>query len=375
MGKLIPDQAAADQKYMNMALQMARRGLGQVAPNPAVGCVLVKDDIVVGRGWTQKGGRPHAEVVALRQAGEAARDATAYVTLEPCSHHGKTPPCAEALIEAGIKRVVVALTDPDERVNGRGIQILEDAGIEVISDILEPEALDANLGFILNRTIDRPLVSLKMATTMDGKIATHTGDSQWITGTPARRYGHMLRANHDAIMVGIGTALADDPRLDCRIPGLESRSPVRIIADSRLRLPLTSELVKTAHSLPVWIITIDGNDEDRLEAYRELGVRVIEVTADEGGNPDMVEAFAKIAERGITRLLVEGGSHLQASLVKRDLADQIYWFRAPKLAGGDGISALQSLGLDQIGDATGMILKDRRQLGDDQLEIYNLRIE
>ncbi len=375
MGKLIPDQAAADQKYMNMALQMARRGLGQVAPNPAVGCVLVKDDIVVGRGWTQKGGRPHAEVVALRQAGEAAKDATAYVTLEPCSHHGKTPPCAEALIEAGIKRVVVALTDPDERVNGRGIQMLEEAGIEVISDILEPEALDANLGFILNRTIDRPLVSLKMATTMDGKIATHTGDSQWITGTPARRYGHMLRANHDAIMVGIGTALADDPRLDCRIPGLESRSPVRIIADSRLRLPLTSELVKTAHSLPVWIITIDGNDEDRLEAYRELGVRVIEVTADEGGNPDMVEAFAKIAERGITRLLVEGGSHLQASLIKRDLADQIYWFRAPKLVGGDGISALQSLGLDQIGDATGMILKDRRQLGDDQLEIYNLRIE
>ena len=375
MGMLIPDQARLDQKYMSMALQLARRGLGQVAPNPAVGCVLVKDDIVVGRGWTQKGGRPHAEVVALRQAGQAAHGATAYVTLEPCSHHGKTPPCAEALIDAGVARVAIALTDPDERVNGRGIQMLREAGIEVVTDILEPHALEANLGFVLNRTIDRPLISLKMATTLDGKIATHTGSSQWITGAAARRYGHMLRATHDAIMVGIGTALADDPRLDCRISGLENNSPIRIVADSRLRLPLTSELVKSAHKMPVWIVTLEGNDEDRLEAYRELGVRVIEVAPDEAGYPDMTEALAVIAEQGITRLLVEGGSHLQASLIKRDLADQIYWFRAPKLVGGDGISALQSLGLDEIADATRLTLKNRRQLGDDQLEIYNLRIE
>ncbi|MBE7636918.1 bifunctional diaminohydroxyphosphoribosylaminopyrimidine deaminase/5-amino-6-(5-phosphoribosylamino)uracil reductase RibD [Sneathiella sp. P13V-1] len=360
---------------MKMALQLARRGLGQVAPNPAVGCLIVKDNLVVGRGHTQVGGRPHAEVVALSEAGDHAKGATAYVTLEPCSHHGKTPPCAEALINAGVARVVVAMGDPDERVDGDGVEMLRDAGVEVTVGVLQKQALENNLGFVLNRTISRPKVMLKTATTLDGKIATHTGNSQWITGPDARRFGHMLRAKNDAIMVGIGTVLADDPRLDCRIPGLENRSPIRIVADTRLRLPLTSELVKTANEIPVWVLTLKGNAPERIDALEDLGVKVIELCAGESGYPDMSEALNVLSEAGITRLLVEGGSHLQASLVKEDLVDELYWFRASKLVGGDGISVLQSLGLDLIADAVSMKLADHRQLGDDRLEIYNFRTE
>ncbi len=369
------DRILTDQKFMSMALQLARRGLGQVAPNPAVGCLLVKDNLVVGRGHTQVGGRPHAEVVALAEAGDNAKGATAYVTLEPCSHHGKTPPCAQALINAGVSRVVIAMGDPDERVDGDGVDMLRDAGIEVTVGVLQKQALEGNLGFILNRTISRPKVTLKTATTLDGKIATHTGNSQWITGADARRYGHMLRAKNDAIMVGIGTVLADDPRLDCRIPGLENRSPIRIVADSRLRLPLTSELVKTAKDIPVWVLTLKGNTPERVAALEDLGIKVLELDAGESGYPDMKEALNVLAEMGTTRLLVEGGSHLQASLVKEDLVDELYWFRAAKLVGGDGISVLQSLGLDLIADAVSMKLADHRQLGDDRLEIYNFRTE
>jgi diaminohydroxyphosphoribosylaminopyrimidine deaminase / 5-amino-6-(5-phosphoribosylamino)uracil reductase len=368
------NQRSEDKKYMKIALRLAARGLGNVAPNPAVGCILVKENQIVGRGWTQPGGRPHAEVVALAQAGEAANGATAYVTLEPCSHHGKSPPCAESLIAAGIKRVVSAFQDPDDRVDGEGLKLLKKAGIEVTTDICEEEALDTNLGFILSKTISRPLVALKMATSLDGKIAAHTGDSQWITGSAARHYGHMLRANHDAIMVGIGTALADDPGLDCRIDGLADRSPLRIVADTRLRLPLTSQLVKTAHDKPLWIVTSPGNDSERVAAFEDLGVNVLEVDVDESGYPKMSEALGLFADRGITRLLVEGGSHLQASLVKEELVDRLYWFRAAKLIGGDGISALQSIGLDAVADAPVLNLLDRRSLGEDQLECYSLRI-
>ncbi len=206
-------RSEADIHFMTLALRVAKRGLGRVAPNPAVGCIIVNNGKIVGRGWTQDGGRPHAEAMAIEQARGFAHEGTAYVTLEPCSHHGKTPPCADALIKAGISRVVVALTDPDERVNGDGVQMLRDAGIEVSTGVCEAEALAANLGFILSKTISRPKVSLKMATTLDGKIASRTGNSQWITDTQARRYGHLLRARYDAIMVGVGTALADDPSL------------------------------------------------------------------------------------------------------------------------------------------------------------------
>ncbi|WP_256470212.1 bifunctional diaminohydroxyphosphoribosylaminopyrimidine deaminase/5-amino-6-(5-phosphoribosylamino)uracil reductase RibD [Sneathiella marina] len=362
-----------DLYHMKTALRLATRGLGRVAPNPAVGCVIVQGDHVVGRGWTQEGGRPHAETVALEQAGNQAQGATVYVTLEPCSHHGKTPPCAERLIAAGVARVVVALTDPDKRVNGAGIAKLKDAGITVTEDVLANEALYLNAGFVLTRQQNRPLVTVKMATSLDGKIATVTGDSKWITGRLSRRYSHMMRAENDAIMVGIGTALVDDPELTCRLPGLEDQSPVRIVADSRLRLPLTSKLVRSAQETPLWILTIPGNDRERLKAFAELGVTVIEVAATESGLPDMKTALAEFADRGMTRILAEGGSHLLATLIKDELADRLMWFRANKIIGGDGIPALQSIGLRELDAAPEIRLIEERRLGEDLLESYFLR--
>ncbi|WP_219821684.1 bifunctional diaminohydroxyphosphoribosylaminopyrimidine deaminase/5-amino-6-(5-phosphoribosylamino)uracil reductase RibD [Sneathiella aquimaris] len=362
-----------DQRFMRMALRLARRGLGRVAPNPAVGCLLVNQGRIVGRGWTQPGGRPHAETVALERAGPLAKGATAYVTLEPCSHHGKTPPCCDALIKAGISRVVSALQDPDERVNGRGLEILREAGVEVVEKICESEALDANIGFVESKTIDKPLVTLKMATSLDGKIATTTGSSQWITGPQARRYGHMLRAKNDAIMVGIGTVLADDPELSCRIPGLTEYSPIRIVADTRLRIPLTSQLFKTVRDIPLWIVTVAGNDPERIDAIRNLGADVIEVEATESGLPDLKHTLSILSDKGITRLLVEGGSHLQASLIKEELADRLMWFRAAKVIGGDGISVFQSIGLKNVSDAPILELEGTHRLGEDQLERYFLR--
>jgi len=358
---------------MRTALRLAERGLGHVAPNPAVGCILVRDGHVVGRGWTQPGGRPHAEAMALAQAGDRARGATAYVTFEPCSHHGETAPCAESLVEAGIARVVSAVEDPDTRVSGRGHAMLEEAGVEVSVGLLANEAVFLNAGFILTRKQHRPLVTLKMATSLDGRIATSTGDSKWITGRISRRFSHLLRAQNDAIMIGIGTALVDNPELTCRIPGLEDRSPVRIVADTRLRLPLTSKLVQTAEAVPLWLLTIPGNDPDRLQAFRDLGVTVIEVEADESGLPSMDFGLQAFAERGITRILAEGGSHLLATLIKDELADRLMWFRANKIIGGDGIPALQSIGLTHLDEAPEIRLIEERRLGEDLLENYFLR--
>ncbi|MBX6375722.1 MAG: bifunctional diaminohydroxyphosphoribosylaminopyrimidine deaminase/5-amino-6-(5-phosphoribosylamino)uracil reductase RibD, partial [Acetobacteraceae bacterium] len=244
---------------MRAALALARRGLGNAWPNPAVGCVLVRDGRVVGRGWTQPGGRPHAETEALRRAGpEGARGATAYVTLEPCSHHGRTPPCCDALIAAGVARVVVALQDPDSRVNGRGIARLRAAGIAVETGLCEAEARAINAGFIRRIHLGLPLVTLKLATTLDGRIATATGESRWITGPEARREAHALRARHDAVLVGSGTVLADDPDLTCRLPGMAKTPVLRVVADSRLRTPPAARLVATARQVPTWIVTRPG---------------------------------------------------------------------------------------------------------------------
>ncbi len=231
-----------DARHMRHALTLSERALGSVSPNPAVGCVIVRDGIVVGRGWTQRGGRPHAEVVALRQAGHAAKGATAYVTLEPCAHIGQTPPCANALIEAGVARVVATVEDPDPRVSGRGFAMLRAAEIAVETDVLRDEAAALNAGFFLRITKKRPLVSLKLAVSADGKIARAPGGDQWITGEEARAFGHLMRARNDAILAGIETVLADDPELTCRVPGLEDRSPLRVVLDSKLRLPMASKL-------------------------------------------------------------------------------------------------------------------------------------
>ncbi len=370
-----PDAALNDESYMRGALALARRGLGNVWPNPAVGCVIVKEGTIIARGWTQPGGRPHAETEALSRAGELARGATAYVTLEPCSHHGKTPPCAEALIKAGIKRVVVAVEDPDERVSGRGIKLLKEAGIEVTQNICRDEAIEINEGFFLKVLHQRPLFTVKMATTLDGRIAVHTGQSEWITEQPTRQQGHLLRASHDAIMVGIGTATEDNPQLTCRLPGLEDQSPVRIVVDRRMRLPLTSNLVTQAHKIPTWMITLGDQDHIRAEAYREAGVELItptHITESEGGIT-LNWVAQQLAERGITRVLVEGGSHLVAALMRRRLVDRLCWMRAPRMMGHDGIPVAQAFGVDHLEETP---FFDRMQTfgsGDDLVELYRRR--
>src|SRR5688572_22118674 len=244
--------AVRDLTHMRRALSLAHLGWGRTAPNPMVGAVVVRDDVVVGEGYHAEFGGPHAEVAALRQAGERARGATVYVTLEPCSHHGKTPPCAEALVAAGVKRCVAAIEDPDPRVSGRGLATLRDAGIAVETGVLADRARDLNAGFLTRVTKGRPLVALKLATSLDGRIATRAGESRWITGEEARAYGHRLRATHDAIAVGSGTVLADDPELTCRIPGLEHRSPVRLVFDRRGRIPVTAKVLTEVP--PTWII-------------------------------------------------------------------------------------------------------------------------
>jgi diaminohydroxyphosphoribosylaminopyrimidine deaminase/5-amino-6-(5-phosphoribosylamino)uracil reductase len=357
--------------HMRAALSLAERGLGQVAPNPAVGCVLVSPDgQIVGRGWTQKGGRPHAETEALRRAGPRAKGATAYVTLEPCSHHGKTPPCADALIEAGIARAVVALEDSDPRVAGRGIERLRAAGIPVDVGLCADEARRLNEGFFLKVEQGRPLVTVKLASSLDGNIATHTGDSKWITGPEARRRAHLLRATHDAILVGSNTALSDDPELTCRLPGLAERSPIRIVADGRLRLPLTSRLVATASQVPTWLCTRQGNDPARLDAYRDLGLEVIELPA-EGDNPlDVVALMQALGARGVTRLLVEGGGAVIAALLQHDLIDRLVWFRAGLALGGDGVPAIAGLGLERVADAPKFMRTDALAVGSDMMECF-----
>ena len=366
----VSERTGADDHWMGCALALAERGLGTVWPNPAVGCVLVAGDQVVGRGWTQPGGRPHAESEALARAGEAARGATAYVSLEPCAHHGETPPCADALIAAGIARVVVALVDPDPRVSGKGIHRLEAAGIAVSTGVRADDAEDLNRGFF-KRVIDgRPLVTLKVATSLDGRIATGGGDSKWITGEAARRRAHLLRAQNDAILVGARTAMLDRPRLTCRLAGLEDRSPIRIVADRRLRLPLTDPLVAEAGDPPTWIFTIQGADRTRRAAYQDVGVEVIELPADPDGRLDLGVGFRALGERGLTRVLVEGGGRLAASLVGAGLVDRIEWFRAPILIGNDGIAALGPLGLDQVANGPRYTRISRIDLGDDVLESY-----
>ena len=354
---------------MQSALGLARRGLGVVWPNPSVGCVLVADGRVVGRGRTADGGRPHAETEALRQAGGLSKGATAYVSLEPCSHHGETPPCADALVNAGIARAVVALEDPDPRVSGRGVAALRQAGVEVDVGCGAEAAREINAGFIRRVESGRPLVTLKIASSLDGRIATHKGESQWITGPAARDYGHLLRAEHDAILIGSGTALSDNPSLDCRLPGLRHRSPLRIVVDGHLTLPLTSRLVATAKQVPVWVLTRQGNAPARLAALAGCGVEVIEIARGREGRIDLAAAMRLLGDRGLTRLLVEAGGHLAAALLRARLVDRLAWFRAPIMLGGDGLPAAMAFGVDRLEDAPRWRRLSVAGFGDDMIEI------
>ena len=333
--------------HMRSALALARRGIGTTWPNPSVGCVIVRDGVVIGRGATAPGGRPHAEPQALAMAGAAARGATAYVSLEPCCFQGRSPPCTEALIAAGVARVVIGIRDPDARVNGAGIARLRDAGIEVIEGVLAAEAQEVAEGLISRITRNRPFVTLKLASTLDGRIATRTGESQWITGPAARRAAHALRGQHDAVLVGIGTVLADDPDLTCRIDGYKSVPTVRVVADSHLRIPLTSRLVCTADASPVWLLARTDADRARHAALVALGCVVEAVPPAEPG-VDLAAGLQALAGRGMTRVLAEGGAGLAAALLRADLVDRIAWFHAPAVIGGDGLAAVAGWGVETL---------------------------
>lgn len=364
--------------YMDMALGLARRGLGQTWPNPTVGCVLVADEgdgeHVVGRGVTGRGGRPHAESIALDMAGGQARGATAFVTLEPCAHQGETPPCAQSLIDAGIARVVVALEDPDPRVSGQGLAMLEEAGLEVVYGVGADKAREINAGFLKRVHRALPLVTAKIATTLDGRIATHTGESRWITGPLARARTHLERAGHDAIMVGSTTAIVDNPDLTCRLPGLEDRSPVRVVCDSRLRLPLTSNLVKSAGEVATWLVTLADADPVRVDAFAACGVEVIKVKPDINQQVDMAETLMALAERGLTRVLVEGGGALLSSLFRGGQVDRVIWFRGPMVIGADGVPGIQSMGIDHLDDAPTFERLSTEGIGEDIVETFAVRV-
>ncbi|MFO1148943.1 MAG: bifunctional diaminohydroxyphosphoribosylaminopyrimidine deaminase/5-amino-6-(5-phosphoribosylamino)uracil reductase RibD [Alsobacter sp.] len=375
------DPRAVDERMMRHALALARRGLGNTWPNPAVGAVVWRIEggrpIIVGRGWTQPGGRPHAETVALAQAGDLARGASMAVTLEPCSHFGKTAPCCNAIREAGVARVVSAIEDPDPRVNGRGHIILRAAGIEVAVGMLAREARASNLGFIRRVVDKRPGVTLKLAVTADGVAGRSDGARLLITGPEANRRVHMLRAQHDAVMVGIGTVLADDPQLTCRLPGLESRSPVRIVLDAALRTPVGSRLVQTAHAVPTWILAATDASEAAEEALAGFGVVVERVEAEDGpGRLSLVHALERLAARGLTRVLCEGGPTLGEALVRGDLVDNVIVLSSPDRYAGPAGAAVPGFGpalRHLVGMAETFQATPERRLGRDSLRLITRR--
>ncbi|WP_420569791.1 bifunctional diaminohydroxyphosphoribosylaminopyrimidine deaminase/5-amino-6-(5-phosphoribosylamino)uracil reductase RibD [Thalassovita sp.] len=350
---------------MRLALSLGRRGLGNTWPNPAVGCVIVREGRIVGRGWTAPGGRPHAETQALAQAGDLARGATAYVTLEPCSHHGQTPPCSQALIDAGVVRVVSPLTDNDPRVSGQGFDMLRAAGIEVKTGLLADEAMRDNAGFFQRNAIGRPWLTLKLANSFDGRIATASGESQWITGAQARQVVQAQRAMHDAVMVGGGTARADDPSLNVR-SFTPARQPVRVVISRHLDLPLMGNLARTAKDVPVWICHGPGTDPNLLEAWTGLGAILLECRL-QGRQIDPASALENLGAQGLTRVFCEGGGMLAASFLAADLVDELVGFTAGVALGAEGRPSLGALGLDRLSQAPRFDLIETRRVGSDVL--------
>ena len=352
--------STGDARFMALALSLGRRGMGRVWPNPAVGCVIANDGQIVGRGWTADGGRPHAETRALSQAGGATAGATAYVTLEPCAHHGKTPPCAQALIAANVARVVIATGDPDPRVAGQGIEMLRGAGIDVVTGVLEDAAQRDHAGFLLQVTQRRPFVTLKLAGTLDGRIATATGESQWITGPEARRAVHMMRARHDAVMVGAGTVRADDPSLTVRELGIDHQ-PVRVVVSRAMKIGPDVQLAKTADRVPVWLC--HGETAD-VSAWVAQGAKSLPCKT-ASGQVDPSAAMTVLAEQGITRVFCEGGGMLAASLLQAGLVDRLVVFSAGVAIGAEGTPMLAAMGVDRLASAPQFALEHVRQVGSD----------
>lgn len=359
-----------DMRFMAAALDLARRGLGRVAPNPAVGALIVKDGAIIGRGATADGGRPHAEALGLAQAGADAKGATLYVTLEPCSHQGKTPPCADALIAAGIARVVSSIDDPDPRVAGSGHARLRDAGVEVKTGVLAEEALRANLGHVLRVTQGRPMLTLKLAETADGYVADARGAPRLkITGKLTDARVHMLRAIADAVMIGAGTALADDPMLNVRLPGLESRRPLRIVLDPHLELPAASRLAATARQYPTLVIAAEHVAMQAAARLVEQGVEVGRVAPDDAGHLELGAVLAFLGARGLTRVFCEGGPRLAAALISAGFADEVMLIRSDKTLGRRGL-ALSPESRALLGDSRRYRLAENGRIGKDAFLRY-----
>ncbi|MCG6207130.1 bifunctional diaminohydroxyphosphoribosylaminopyrimidine deaminase/5-amino-6-(5-phosphoribosylamino)uracil reductase RibD [Rhodopseudomonas sp. HC1] len=363
---------AADHRYMQLALTLGRRGLGRTGTNPAVGAVLVKDGVIVGRGWTQDGGRPHAEVEALRRAGEAARGATLYVTLEPCSHHGRSPPCADAIVAAGVARVVSAIEDPNPLVGGQGHARLRDAGIAVEVGLCAGEAARDHAGHLLRVREQRPHVVLKLAVSADDRIAAAGRKPVAITGEAARARVHLLRAQSDAILVGIGTVLADDPELTCRLPGMAALSPIRVVLDRSLRISGDSKLVHSARQTPLWLMASEIAEAASAMRLGAAGAEVIHV-ADCADTPglDLPAVLRALSAKGVTRLLIEGGAQTARAIVAGKLADEIWLLRGPAPIGEGGLKALDGVPLTAITAAPDWRERSCERIGDDTLTIYD----
>lgn len=358
-----------DINHMKSALNMAGRGHGRTADNPSVGCVIVKDEIIIARARTADGGRPHAEVIALNDAGEQARGATLYVTLEPCAHHGNTPPCVDAVISAGIKRVVIGMIDIDLRTAGKSIEKLIGAGIGVTQGVLESECRESNAGFISRIINNRPYITIKTACTLDGKTALASGESKWITGELARKHVHHIRSHNDAILIGSGTALADDPMLSSRVDGVD-HAPMRIVLDTNLRINLDSKLVSSANKLPLLVFCDVEENHEKYILLQKAGVILSKV------HPyNLVSVLDILAGRGINRLLVEGGSNVHASFLCAGLCDELLIYRAPTLLGAKSVSAFGDIGIEELIDRKDFNLYSTLNLNGDVLETYKKKNE
>jgi diaminohydroxyphosphoribosylaminopyrimidine deaminase/5-amino-6-(5-phosphoribosylamino)uracil reductase len=364
---IVADAAADDARYMALAFTLGRRGLGNTWPNPAVGAVIVKEGVIVGRGWTQPGGRPHAEVEALRHAKKAAQGATMYVTLEPCSHQGQTPPCADAIIKAGIARVVSALEDPNPEVAGKGHERLRAKGITVDVGLGADAARRIHDGHIMRVIQQRPYVMLKLAVSADGKAGLANRKPAAITGETARVRVFQMRAASDAIMVGIGTVLSDNPQLTCRLPGMFERSPVRVVLDATLKLPLATSVVATVRETPTWVFTSSKPSAIAEEILQQKGCKVFRV-GDVDGRLDLEEVLNVLAEQGITRLMVEGGPKVAGAFVAANLVDEMAVLRGENSIGASGIEPLEGMPLNGF---TGQLrARGSEKLGPDTLETY-----
>ncbi len=363
----MPDTSEIDIQYMRCALALAQRGVGRTAPNPSVGCVIVKDNIVISRARTADLGRPHAESIAIEKAEGRAHGATLYVTLEPCAHHGITPPCVQSIIDANINRVVIGILDPNPDINGKSVKMLEDAGIEVIVGVLEDECKELNSGFFNLIGNNRPHVTLKIACSLDGKIALENGDSQWITGELARRHAHLLRSRHDAVLVGVGTVIKDDPMLSTRFDGID-HNIVRIVLDTNLKTPKNSILLKSAYAVRLWVF--HGKE---IERNSDIDFISSGAVLHQCNPQDLEEVLNILAKKGITRLLVEGGSQIHASFLKKGLFDELIIYRAPIILGAESKSCSGNLDTKYLSESYGFNLSDVRNIGSDVIETYKAK--